>query len=322
MTDSNVAFVACIEGGVLEAQALLLFESIRRFAGRFSGSAIYALSPRTGHGISSAARRRLDELEVTYIDEILNTECCEYGSANRVAAASYIEETRSHDILVILDSDTLFLREPERVMLPPDVDVALRPVDVKGMCTTGPGDAFDAYWRELCRCCGVDYEEVPWTETFVDRQRIKASYNGGLVIVRTRLGIMQRWSRYFFESIRRRLTPYAKEWQLRSGVSWVDSTASKLWGSNQAALSLAIWSSTRQVQELSPVYNYPLHQHSALDRERSQAVFPHLVHVHYHWLLGEDHKQNPLFETGGPLSAVQRDWLHAAIAGGRFRSPR
>ena len=164
----NVGFVACIEGGVLEDQALLLFESIRRYAGRFRDCPIYALSPRTGHDITESARSRLDKLMVTYIDAVLNTECPEYGSANRVAAAAHIEKLYPHEILVILDSDTLFLREPDKILLPPDVDVAVRPVDVKGMCSVGPGDPFDSYWRDLCRCCGTDYDEIPWTESFVD----------------------------------------------------------------------------------------------------------------------------------------------------------
>ena len=197
----NVGFVACIEGGILEAQALLLFESIRQYAGRFRDCPIYALSPRSGHSISKRARDKLDELKVNYIDVILNTECREYGSANRVAAAAYIEKVYPHEILVILDSDTLFLREPEKILLPPDVDVAVRPVDLKGMCTNGPADLFDSYWRDLCRCCSVDYEGIPWSESFVDRQRIKATYNGGLVVVRGKLGILRQWASFFFASI-------------------------------------------------------------------------------------------------------------------------
>jgi len=318
----SVGFVACIESGVLEAQALLLFESIRQYAGRFRDCPAYALSPRSGHGISRSARQQLDKLSVTYIEEILNTKCREYGSANRVAAAAYIEKMHPHEILVILDSDTLFLREPERILLPADVDVAVRPVDVKGMCTAGPADPFDGYWRDLCRCCGVDYTQIPWTESLVDHQRIKASYNGGLVIVRGELGILQQWADFFFRSVRQCLTPYAKEWRLRSGVSWIDSTASRMWGSNQAALSLAIWSNTRRVQELPPIYNYPLHQHGQIDPVTVQAVFPHLVHVHYHWLLEEDVSQNPLFDSAGPLSPQQCDWLRSATANGQFGAAR
>ncbi|MBA3241945.1 MAG: hypothetical protein H0T60_12025, partial [Acidobacteria bacterium] len=131
-----------------------------------------------------------------YIDRILNTECPEYGSANRVAAAAHIEDTRPHEILVILDSDTLFLREPSELILAPEVDVAVRPVDLKGMSTGGPADPSDLYWQDLCRCCGVDYDQVPWTKSSVDRRRIKANYNGGLVVVRGGLGILRRWAHF------------------------------------------------------------------------------------------------------------------------------
>src|SRR5687767_11030605 len=88
----DVGFVACIEGGVLEAQALLLFESIRLYGGRFAGCAAYAFSPRPGHAVSTEARRRLDELGVHYSDEVLNTQCTEYGSVNRIVAAAHVEE--------------------------------------------------------------------------------------------------------------------------------------------------------------------------------------------------------------------------------------
>lgn len=308
----DVGFVACIEGGVLEAQALLLFESIRLYGGRLSGAAAYALSPRPGHAISLHARKRLDELGVHYVDAILNTECQEYGSANRVAAAAYVEEASDHEFLVILDSDTLFLREPVEVLLPPGVDVAVRPVDLKGMCTAGPGDSFDGYWRELCRCCGVGYEQIPWGESFIDRQRIKACYNAGLVVARREAGLMRRWADCFFASVRRRLTPYRESRGLRAGAGWVKPDTGRLWGSNQAALSVAIWGSTRRVRQLPPTYNYPLNLHGQIDPTVARATLPDLVHVHYHWLLEEAPSANALFDEAAALSPGQRDWLLSA----------
>ena len=298
---------------MLEAQALLLFESIRRYTGRFKDCAIYALSPRAGHAISIDARRKLDDLQVHYSDTILNSECREYGSANRVAAAAHIEATRRHEMLVILDSDTIFLREPCEFILPADVDVALRPVDIKGMCTDGPQDSFDVYWQALCRCCGVAYDEIPWGETFIDRCRIKASYNGGLVVARRDVGIMRKWADIFFSSVRQGLRPYSQNMPIRSATGWVEGEAGKLWGSNQAALSLAIWSSTRRVRHLSPTYNYPLHSHDRVDPVLVKTVFPQLIHLHYHWLFGEKMiSENPLFSRSGPLSASQKAWLRSA----------
>ena len=309
----DVGFVACIEGGVLEAQALLLFESIRRYTGPFKNCSIYALSPRAGHGISRHAGKKLDKLAVEYSDIILNTECPEYGSANRVAAAAHIEATRRHDILVILDSDTIFLREPREFVLSPGVDAAVRPVDVKGISTSGRMDLFDTYWRDLCRCCGADYEGIPWGKSLIDCESIKANYNGGLVVVRSELGILHRWADFFFKSVREGLRPYADGPAFQAGAGWVSSEVGKFWGSNQAALSVAIWSTSTRVQELPMTYNYPLHLHSRIDPALAADVFPSLVHVHYHWLFGKDSlSANPLFLRDGPLSEEQRAWLCSA----------
>jgi hypothetical protein len=309
----NLGFVACIEGGLLESQALLLFDSIRRYAGRFRSCPIYALSPRAGHSISRGGRRRLDALQVVYDDTVLNVDCPQYGSANRVAAAAHIERTRRHDILVVLDSDTLFLREPVEFVLDAEVDAAARPVDLKGISTSGREDTFDAYWRDLCRCCGVDYDAIPWRRSYVDGKHIKANYNGGLVVVRSGLGILGRWADFFFSSIRLGLRPRSNSSTFRTGVGWVGPEVGTLWGSNQAALSLAMWSATRRIRELPPAYNYPLHLHAELDAASVEQHFPNLVHVHYHWLLNADAlAANPLFLSSGPLLEGQREWLRRA----------
>ena len=117
----------------------------------------------------------------------------------------------------------------------------------------------------------------------------------------------------FFMSIRQGLRLYPKTARFRSGAGWVEAEASKLWGSNQAALSLAIWSTSQRVRELPSTYNYPLHLHARIDPVLTRTVFPHLVHVHYHWTFAEDAlPANSLFLPSGPLSAGQRNWLRSA----------
>lgn len=309
----DVGFVACIEGGAIEAQALLLFDSVRRYGGRLAGSACYALSPRAGHAISAEARRRLDALEVDYSDALLNVDAPEYGSANRVAAAGHVEDTTRHELLVVLDSDTLFLREPSEFLFAPDQDAAARPVDMKNVSTSGDDDPCDAYWRALCRSAGVDYDVLPWTESFVDRRRIRANYNGGLVVARRELGILRTWSEIFFKSIRDGVRPDGIRGAFRAGAGWVTPEVARLWGSNQAALALAIWSTTRRARELPPTYNYPLHLHASVDPETAAASLPRLAHVHYHWLLAADAlATNPLLGPDGPLTPDQRAWIDAA----------
>lgn len=307
----DVAFVACIEPGALERQALLLFESLRAWGGRFARHPVYALAPRAGLGVGRATRRRLEALDVVYIDKVLNTECVAYGSANRVAAAAHIEATTQHEILVILDSDTIFLREPGAFALPADVDVAVRPVDVKGMCTSGPADPFDAYWRALCELGGVSYDDVPWARTYVDDVRAKASYNGGLVVARTERRILARWADIFFASVRRGLRPYPEAPELMASVGPVAPAAGRMWGSNQAALSLAIWSATTRVGVLEPAYNYPLHLHAALG-DRAIRDFNRLIHVHYHWLFASKAEASePLLAPASNLEPSRLAWVRA-----------
>jgi hypothetical protein len=304
------AFVACIEEGRLEAQALLLFESIRRYTGAFSNSEIFALSPRKGIGISQQARTRLRELQVHYIDKVLNTECPEYGSANRVVAAAYVAAMNAHDVLVVLDSDTLFLREPREFDLPDDIDVAVRPVDTHGICSEGPHDPRDLYWRRLCDTFQVRYDDIPFVESSVDRKRLKASYNGGLVVAKPSSGILQAWNEIFVSSIRNGILPYSHGQPFRAGAGWVSSETSKLWGTNQAALSLAIWRTTTGVRTLPATYNFPLHYHNEIPAHEAARLVQHLVHVHYHWLFDEEFiNTNPLLVGQKALTHEQRRWL-------------
>jgi len=106
----------------------------------------------------------------------------------------------------------------------------------------------------LCRCCGVDYEEIPWIESFVDHHRIKASYNGGLVIVRRKFGILRQWADFFFASVRAGMTPYSEDRAFRSGADWIGLLSRQAVGiESRQRCRLAIWSNTRRVQELPPL---------------------------------------------------------------------
>ena len=178
----------CIENNETRGQALLLIESLREFGGRFAKSPILAVAPRQGLGVDPATRARLDALEVTYHEEALNTVCPLYGSANRVYAAAWAARHSSAETLFVLDSDTLFLGEPE---IPgSEWDLAVRPVDVKGPTSEGPGDPFESYWVAVCELAGMSVEALPFVETVLDRRRVRASDNGGYAGVRRASGLL------------------------------------------------------------------------------------------------------------------------------------
>jgi hypothetical protein len=281
VTDT-LTFVLCIENNTICAQALLLCESIRRFGGRHRDAAIVAVAPRPGLGIDRDARRRLEAMAVEYAELPLNQVCPQYGSANRVFAAAWAEARTRAEWLVVLDSDTVFLGEPE---LPVDADVAVRPVDTKGSATAGRGDPFDVYWGRLADLQGIALDRLPFIETTDRSHRVRASYNGGLTVVRRHLGILGAWAELFARSVAAGLKPWqGSGLNIHASTGLVGLAASEYWGSNQAALALAIWSGTARVRHYPDSYNVPLHLLLSDPTLAAGRQLSPLIHVHYHWL--------------------------------------
>ena len=138
-------------------------------------------------------------------------------------------------------------------------DAAARPVDVKGMCTTGAGDPFDPYWRQLCTLIGVDYEKVPMTTTTVDRQTIRASYNGGFVAARRACGLFERTEHVFRRLTTAGMTPWPSGPTMHTGAGVLSGAATAYWGTSQAAFSLAAVAGGHAVRLLPETHNFPLH---------------------------------------------------------------
>jgi hypothetical protein len=308
----SLTFVLCIENNAIRDQALLLCESIRQFGGRHRAAPILAVSPRPGLGIDPQTRRRLAALDVGYFEEPLNQLCPAYGSANRVFTAAWAERRVDTEWIVVLDSDTIFFDE---LALPASAEVAVRPVDSKGSASEGPADPFDDYWTQLARMNGCPLECLPFVRTTDGRHRVRASYNGGLVVVRRARGILRAWADLFSRSLVAGLKPWTgRNVDVFASTGWVGLESSEYWGSNQAAAALAIWASTRRVCHYPDSYNVPLH---LLLEHRELTLGPRtspLVHVHYHWLFTESYYRQAL-DLLHELNAGQDrlDWLRSRL---------
>jgi hypothetical protein len=304
----SITFVLCIENNAIREQSLLLCESIREFGGRYRSAPILAVAPRAGFGIDRTSRERLDRMNVEYVEEPLNQICPEYGSANRVFTAEWAERRVGAGWIAVLDSDTIFLREPE---LPLNADVAVRPVDIKGSATQGPSDPFEDYWNRLAGLKGLSLDCLPFVQTTVCDQRIRASYNGGLIVVRAERGILGAWADLFSRSVAAGLKPYSgQNLNVRASTGLVGLEASEYWGSNQAAVALAIWSITKDVVHYPDGYNVPLHAMADGIHLTTRFKASPLVHLHYHWLFSEPYYESSLttMKTLG-VGRDHLDWL-------------
>jgi hypothetical protein len=175
--------------------------------------------------------------------------------------------------------------------------VVARPVDVKGVCSSGAADPFDAYWRRLSVLCDVDYDDVPWVEATVTGERIKASHNGGFVASARHHGLFARAFEFLGRACRHDVAPRpAQVGQFRIGSGHATGEATRLWGSAQTTLTMAMVSLGLQQHLLPPTFNVPLH-HLDPVLARFPEVGGSAVHVHYHWLCASDRLGvNPLLD--------------------------
>jgi glycosyltransferase involved in cell wall biosynthesis len=306
---SDCSFVLSVEAGRLEPQAVLLVESLRRFGGAYADCPVYAVSPRPSRQIGAACRKALIALGAQVVVEPLLSPDEAYGSVARLAACTWAERNLGSEILVSLDDDLFFVCEPDFNL--EGVDLLARPVDVKGMCTAGAGDPFDVYWRRIAQLVGVDYDEIPWVETTVDRVSVKASYNAGMVGVRRQLGLFQRAEEMFRLLREDDLAPRRSgEHEVFASTGFVGTEASRWWGSSQAVLSLAATDLEAAISLALPTYNVPAHQARDAERLDGRNILKDAVLVHYHWLLDREHLEDGnLFFGSSALPASLLKWL-------------
>jgi hypothetical protein len=286
----EIAFLICVEANRLEPQALLLCASIRRFGGRYRTAPIVAVAPREHLWLSADSQARLQAMDVTYVALALNDTGSPYGTINRIVAGAWAEATLTQPYLVVLDTDTIVVAEPQFVR----ADVGVRPVDVKGSATAGPGDPLDPYWGALCAVAAISLDDLPMLRTTIDDQLIRASYNGGFTVVRRDLGVLSLTRDVFFASFADDLRPLAGSApEIKASTGFVGSVASEWWGSSQAALSVAVWATTSDVHLYDERYNIP--GHSLVDPAQPwQLTAGPAVLVHYHYLAEPDGQQDLL----------------------------
>jgi hypothetical protein len=312
LAPEEIAFLVCVEANRLEPQARMLCESIRSHGGRYRNAPITAVSPRPHLALSAASRRQLEMLGVRHVAQSLNDSGSPYGTINRIVAGAWAEEQLPQPYLVLLDTDTVFVDEPEFVR----ADVGVRPVDVKGSATGGASDALDAYWARLCGYTGIELRRLPLLRTSVDHVAIRASYNGGFTVVRRDLGILRRTKEIFFASFAENLRPFAgRALDIHASTGSVGFEASEWWGASQAALSVAIWSVTSDVHVYDARYNIPVHLLVAPVRTWQLPPGRGPVLVHYHYLAEPQHQEHlrcALRQLGCPADVLH--WLEEGLA--------
>ena len=280
----TLAFLACVEAGPLEQKLALLVRSLRRWGGRFAGAPFYAFRPRAGAELSTDTLELFRACDVIYIDAAVNKRFAQFGLANKIYACAYAERVAPQNVLVFLDSDTVITSEPSALELPAGVDAAVRPVDFgspgaegnyaegsdywrthfRRPCSTGPGDPFDDYWMRLYALFNLGDPEW-YVQSTLDRLRIRAWFNSGLVAVRRAAGVFARWRDDFEAIVDANLLP----------------PDGRIHYAEQLSLATSLTRVRERVTILDDAYNYPLSGRPRMASPLREMQLHELVHVHY-----------------------------------------
>ena len=258
---AELAFLIRVAEGNLAAQSELFAESLLRWGGRFADAPVYAFtSPDDAPPAETI--ERLEEFGATHVELDLTGRRRDPPVLNKVYVCAWAERELDHRTLVFSDTDTVVLNEP-RELAEGDWIAASKPVgSSRAGGQKGPGKRNEKFWQRMYAELGVRSE--PWVTSVVDRKRIRAYWNTGLVAARREEGLFARW-----EEAPERL--YANDVVFRKPVL-MEQLA---WSGITADLHDRVW-------QLPNAYNYPLPKRRFLPAEMQALDLDDLVHVHLH----------------------------------------
>ncbi|MDN3275945.1 hypothetical protein QWJ07_16910 [Frankia sp. RB7] len=185
---NNTTIVTCVEAGPIEAQVLMLAESLRAFGGSCSDLDILAVKPRRGPKIGSNTLREFRRLHVEFIDEKFNVELDWWNNANKSCVMSQLETRVSTPNITWMDGDMVVLQSLDDLSPADGTQFIARAGE--GYLGSDGADNNAPYWRKLCELIEIDFDRFPEINSFPEGRRIRAYWQTGIYTyaTATRLG--------------------------------------------------------------------------------------------------------------------------------------
>lgn len=236
-----------------ETSVMLLAESIRTFAGSLSQTPIWCFVPENGKPISTHAKEKLVDLNVTVIPFKIDYEIQQFPFADLVLATALAESMArgKTDLLAWLATNTIVLQEPKDFLLQDGKNLGFRPVH-HTLVGSRFDEPLDPFWTLIYSYCNVPQGRVFPMMTHVDDVKIRPYFNAGLLVTRPDKCLFQAWRDTFFRVYQNSSIQEFYQQDMRYKIFI-----------HQAVLSAVILSTfaAAEIQEFPSSYNYPLHLH-------------------------------------------------------------
>jgi len=269
----KVVFATCVATEPEGRQAAFLAASVRAFAGTLRSASLWVLRPSDGEKIEPAIEEDLRSIGAQIVPFEIDARLAEMPAAARVAAAAAAEARAAadHGLLIWMDPDSLVLREPDVLLLPEGCTLGWCPAHLQEIASTWD-EAPDPFWVLLYERLAIDPGEVFPVVTAVDHARVCAYFSSGLVVVRPREGLLQRWCEVFTDLVD----------DAAVKAFFIDDRLNQTCFP-QAAFAAAVLSSTptKALVELPPLVDFPLHLMERVAQERRPWSLNDLVTCRY-----------------------------------------
>lgn len=278
------------------ARALLLAESIRTFAGEYSGQPfLLVYLPGTGQ-FTDTQREIIQSLEILLHPVELDPGVASFPFAGKViasAAAEAFSEGKTTQ-LVWMDNGSLVVNPPDPLLLKEDIRMGYRPVD--HLLIGSPyEEPLDDFWDYIYQSCGVSSEKVYSMLTSTDQVAMRPYINAGMLVVRPEEKLLAGWRDTFLDIYQ---APRAHEFYEGNSLYRIFI--------HQAVLAGCFIARYRphEVVQLAPGVNYPLHMHTHYPSRLLPASMNELVSFRY-----EEYFSAQNWEQILPAHPPLSDWL-------------
>ena len=186
------AFMQAYQGN--ECESLLLARSLRSFGGKLANCPLWQMMPQNLEQVSESTHQALEELGVQVHRFKVPEEALKFPFGGKVYAATAAEALAATqaDVLVWMDSDTLFANEPSVMTLKENVSLGYRPVMLKNISSLYD-EPVNAFWDFIYERCKTPKEHIFPLLTTVDRVQIRPQFNAGIMSVRPEKRLLRTW---------------------------------------------------------------------------------------------------------------------------------
>jgi len=268
MNKNKLAILFVAEAGIYVEQAKLLALSIQEFLPNVQKDT-FIFCPRKQYLPDQKEIRELKRLSSAVFTYDLNRDHVDFPLANTLYSAAFFESTfPEYKSILLVDTDTVFLNQPEKGVFKPGIHV--RVVDNKGVGTLGPEDPNDAFWKSLFSYFDLPLPKIA-LETTIRRERIRPYFNSGFTWCNAVPGFFAKWLEDFRVLMESPLRP-----------DYVGRDGTNFGFFEQLALAITTRRYPDLIHGLPQNMNYPIPFHPLLKQENRSIPLHDLTHVHYH----------------------------------------